>query len=208
MLMNLFEIVNSGFNIKGVLHIGAHHGQEVAVYRALKVPSILFEPHPDSYRILTYKFENAEDVILENVAVGPETTTKTLYCETANQAMSCSLLKPQKHLEYYPHIKFESEKQINQISLDEYVMSKSIDLNVYNFINMDIQGYELEALKGSIETLKSIDHIMTEINFEHLYENCVLADKLDEFLSQFGFNRLFTAPTEYGWGDAFYSKVK
>jgi hypothetical protein len=71
---------------------------------------------------------------------------------------------------------------------------------------MDIQGYELEALKGSVETLKSIDHIMTEINFEHLYENCVLADKLDEFLSQYGFVRLFTAPTEYGWGDAFYSK--
>jgi FkbM family methyltransferase len=206
MLMNLYEIINSGFKINGALHIGAHHGQEVAVYRALQIPSILFEPHPDSYKILTYKFDSATDVVLENVALGPEQCTKTMYCETANQAMSCSLLKPQKHLDYYPHIKFESEKIINQNTLDNYVQEKNVNLNVYNFINMDVQGYELEVLKGSHNTLKLVDHIMTEINFEHLYENCVLADDLDSFLNQFGFKRLFTAPTEYGWGDAFYSK--
>ena len=208
MLMNLYEIVNNGFKINGVFHIGAHQGQEVAVYRALKIPSILFEPHPESYKILTYKFDSATDVILENVALGPECCTKTMYCETANQAMSCSLLKPQKHLEYYPHIKFESEKIINQIRLDDYVQEKNVNLQVYNFINMDVQGYELQVLKGATKTLESIQHVMTEINFEHLYENCVLADELDSFLNQFGFKRLFTAPTECGWGDAFYSKVK
>lgn len=208
MLMNLFEIVNYGFTIKGALHIGAHHGQEVDVYKKLGIKSILFEPHPDSYDILTNKFKTSSDVILENIALGSCSDTKIMYCETANQAMSCSLLKPKKHLSYYPHIKFESEKIVNQIPLDDYIESKKIDLSEYNFINMDVQGYELEVLKGSAQTLKNIDHIMTEINFEDLYENCVKVDELDSFLNKFGFNRLITAPTPYGWGDAFYSKVK
>jgi len=208
MLMNLFEIVNTGFKINGVIHIGAHHGQEVDVYRSLNINSILFEPHPDSFNILINKFENASDVILENIALGSKTETKIMYCETANQAMSCSLLKPKKHLSYYPHIKFESEKIVNQIALDDYIQTKNVDLNNYNFINMDVQGYELEVLKGSVNTLKNIDHIMTEINFEDLYENCVKADELDKFLNNFGFKRIYTAPTQYGWGDAFYSKVQ
>jgi len=206
MLMNLYEIANMGFKINGALHIGAHHGQEVDVYRSLNINSILFEPHPDSYNILTNKFQNVSDVILENIALGSQTETKIMYCESTNQAMSCSLLKPKKHLSYYPHIKFESEKTVNQIALDDYIQSKNLDLNNYNFINMDVQGYELEVLKGSSNTLKHIDHIMTEINFEDLYENCVKVDELDLFLNQFGFKRLFTHSTDYGWGDAFYSK--
>jgi hypothetical protein len=121
--------------------------------------------------------------------------------------MSSSLLEPEKHLKYYPHIVFDSEIQVNQISLDEYVSSKNIDLNVYNFITMDVQGYELEVLKGSIETLKSIDHILTEINYDDLYKNCVKVDELDQFLSQYGFTRLLTEPTNWFWGNAFYSKV-
>lgn len=206
--MNLFELVNVGYKIKGALHIGAHHGQEVNVYKKLGISSILFEPHPESYQILINKFKNDSHVILENVALGNNTETKIMFCETANQAMSCSLLKPQKHLDYYPHIKFESEKTVNQIRLDDYCKAKNIDLTVYNFINMDVQGYELEVLKGSTDVLKNIDHIMTEINFEDLYEGCVKVNELDEYLKQFQFNRLYTAPTPYGWGDAFYSKFK
>ena len=33
---------------------------------------------------------------------------------------------------------------------------------------MDVQGYELEVLKGGLETLKQVDYVYCEVN---MYEN-------------------------------------
>lgn len=205
MLMNLEQIVKSGFTVTGALHIGAHFGQEVSHYRKLNVPSILFEPHPSSFEILTNHFSNDSDVILVNKALGREQTKVILHCETANQGQSSSILKPKKHINHYPHIKFQSTVEVEQITLDSY-MSNIINSEKYNFINMDVQGYELEVLKGSTKTLEKIDHIMTEVNWDELYEGCAHISDLDRFLEMYGFKRLYLAPTEHGWGDAFYSK--
>ena len=55
--------------------------------------------------------------------------------------------------------------------------------------------------------LKNIDAIYTEINFEELYENCVLAKDLDNFLDNFKFKRVLTETPEHPtWGDALYLK--
>lgn len=205
MLMNLEQIVKSGFTITGVLHIGAHFGQEVSYYRKLNIPSILFEPHPISFAVLKDKFSKDSDVLLVNKALGKEQASVFLHCETANQGQSSSVLKPKKHLNHYPHIKFESTIEVEQTTLDSYIVNV-VDSYKYNFINMDVQGYELEVLKGSIKTLEKIDHIMTEVNWDELYEGCAHITDLDRFLETYGFKRLYLAPTEHGWGDAFYSK--
>jgi hypothetical protein len=76
----------------------------------------------------------------------------------------------------------------------------------YNFINIDIQGYELEALRGMIKQLKHVDYIYTEINTSDVYKDCAHVTDLDRFLGDFGFRRVATKVTNEGWGDAFYSR--
>jgi FkbM family methyltransferase len=205
MLMNFDSIIKSGLNIKGVLHIGAHFGQEVTSYRSHGLKSVLFEPHPNTFSILKEKWGSDSSVVLVNKALGSTQCTSTMFCETANQGMSSSLLKPKKHLEKYPHIKFESTIEVEQTTLDLFADSFPSIVD-YNFINMDVQGYELEVLKGATKTLANIDHIICEVNWEELYENCVQIGDLDRFLFDFGFKRIAIAPTNYGWGDALYSK--
>ena len=206
MLIDLKKLKEFGFDVNGVIHVGAHHGQEIPVYMEMEIPCIMFEADVDTFKILNQRFNQTSTVILENFALGEKVESKVMYCETTNGGMSSSLLKPKKHLDYYPQIQFTEEKTVHQISLDEYVKTKGVDLKVFNFLMMDVQGYELEVLKGSKEALLSIDNIMTEINFEELYEGCVLAPELDSFLGEYGFRRLITAETTAGWGDAFYSK--
>jgi hypothetical protein len=63
------------------------------------------------------------------------------------------------------------------------------DKQNYNFLTIDVQGYELEVLKGSRETLKNINYILTEVNRDELYENCARVEQLDEFLGRFNFQR-------------------
>ena len=62
-----------------------------------------------------------------------------------------------------------------------------------NYLNIDIQGYELEALKGSENGLKNyVDYIYIEISREEMYEESVLKNELDSYLKDFGFLRVTT----------------
>ncbi len=78
-----------------------------------------------------------------------------------------------------------------------------------NFINLDIQGVELNALKSMEKYLESpgIQYIFTEVNTEHVYKDCGLLSEIDEYLSRFGFERVETKMwLDCGWGDAFYMR--
>ena len=105
-------------------------------------------------------------------------------------------------MKYHPHIKFEKTNDIDIKKLD------SLDNIKVNFLNIDVQGYELEVLKGAVKTLTKIDYIYSEVNRKELYENCVIVNDLDKFLDFFGFIRCETKwwNNVGTWGDALYIK--
>ena len=78
-----------------------------------------------------------------------------------------------------------------------------------NFVNLDIQGVELRALKSMESYLNNIDYIYTEVNIEEVYKDCDQMSDLTEYLARHNFSlvdaRIYR---EYGWGDAFYIKNK
>jgi hypothetical protein len=73
---------------------------------------------------------------------------------------------------------------------------------------LDVQGNELNVLKGASQTLKSIDYLFTEFNTVEMYEGCPTLEDLDQILSPLGFERAQTWYTDSCWGDAFYIKNK
>ena len=93
---------------------------------------------------------------------------------------------------------FESETKLLKDILPKY------DIN-YNFLNFDIQGAELKALKGMEEYLNKVDYLYTEVNSDYVYKKCALVTELDEYLKNFGLERVETKWCEdFKWGDAFY----
>jgi hypothetical protein len=75
----------------------------------------------------------------------------------------------------------------------------------YNFLNFDIQGAELKALKGMESYLDKVDYLYTEVNSDYVYKECALIGELDEYLLKFGLHRVETKWCgEFRWGDAFY----
>ena len=56
-----------------------------------------------------------------------------------------------------------------------------------NYMKLDIQGAELEALKWSVKSLKSICCIELEIEFAELYENQPLFGDVSNFLTKYDF---------------------
>jgi len=211
MLLSMDHLVDKmGLKMEGVIHIGAHHGQEVEEYLTRGVSDILlFEPQMGCYEILESKFKDSPEVKMVNKALGSSDGKMVMYTETANNGQSSSLLKPVLHLQQYPHIVFNGTSEVDVTTLDEYFNdTEDVDINNYNTINIDVQGYELEVFKGARESLKNIDFIITEINRAEVYENCAMAEDLDEFLGSQGFSRRVTTWDGMIWGDAFYTRLK
>lgn len=202
-----FLIQKYSLNINGVIHAGAHHGQEYIYYKQNNINDIIFfEPVQSTFKVLQDNLKNDQNVICVNKALGSENKKTLIYTTPQHDGQSSSILEPHLHTQQYPNIKFTSQEEIEVIKLDDYMKENALGNN-FNLLTMDVQGYELEILKGSTKTLEHVDYIYTEINTNYLYKNCVLVGELDEFLSKFNFRRVETNLTHVTWGDAFYLKT-
>lgn len=202
MLLNLDNLKQKyDLKIKGVLHIGAHVGQEFGTYERLGIDNVMFfEPIPSTFQRLK---ENVGDkAILVNTALGNMIGEVEMFTETVNQGQSSSVLEPEHHLVQHPNIQFDGRQRVAITKLDTFIEDK----DKYNFINIDVQGYELEVFKGGAEYLKTIDYVMTEVNRAELYKGCARIEELDAFLGGYGFERVETTWDGGTWGDAFYVK--
>ena len=192
-------------NIKGVVHIGAHYGEEIQEYVDNGIQKItVFEPLSKNFEVLAERLQNVNaDIQGYQVALGSQKGTATMYL-SSNEAQSSSILKPKEHLEHHPDVSFDGTEEVEVSVLDEY------DLGDANFINMDVQGYELEVLRGGKETLNNVDYVYCEVNRGEMYENNAMIDDIDEYLGEYGFERVETywPETWYKWGDALYIKKK
>lgn len=191
MYITFDAIVESlNFNVKGVIHVGAHLGEEVPSYQRFTNNIHVFEPLKDCLDKIT------DSVNKYNYALGDVEEEKIFYLADNNQ--SSSLLKPKLHIDMHPTVQFVGEKKMQIKTLDSFNIIDS------NFLNMDVQGYELNVLKGATNTLKYIDAIYTEINLAELYENNVLLAEMDSWLKERGFERVWQHITPHSWGDALY----
>jgi len=190
--------------LKGVLHVGAHYGQEYDLYKQFDIPVIFFEPTPSSFRILESKVGDDINIECYQCALGNVNGKIDMNVEVVNQGQSSSILKPKKHLQQYPHITFNQIQEVAIFRLEDLI----IDFPKYNFMNIDVQGYELEVLKGASGVLPDIDYIISEVNCDEVYEGCPDVSELDSFLSSFGFVRVETDWAGGIWGDALYIKNK
>ena len=189
---------------KGVIHVGAHAGSEVSVYKQIGFEKIvLIEANPALCSILRNKFEHDASVTVLHCAVSDRNGRAKLNLTSFDQ--SSSLLPLKRHSEIYPTITKIAEIEVPGRTLDHLLFELSVDPSDYNFINIDIQGAELLALKGALLTLKGIDAINIEVNFEELYEGCALFEEVNGFLGSQGFCRAsISTPHHPTWGDAFY----
>lgn len=200
-LKKLYEKYN--LNVKGVLHIGAHAVEELDSYIECGInKSLWIEANPDQYSKCVEQLDGTNHQVL-NYAVYDQDDVPFTFNIT-NNGESSSLLKLKDHKNYYPAITVSKQIQLNTKRLDTILTNHNISIDSFNFLNLDIQGVELRAIKGLGNMLSSIDYIYTEVNRAELYEGCDLIEDIDAYLQEFGFVRVELEWTHADWGDAFY----
>ena len=189
--------------IHGIIQVGAHIGGELQILKKLSNNILMFEPQKNIFEQLIKNIKNEKTIIAENIALGSSHGKLKMYKEHANGGQSSSLMVPALHTVQYPGIVFTDTEEVEVKTLDSYMEDKQSN---YNLMLLDVQGYELEVLKGAPNTLKSIDYILCEVNRAELYKDCPMVEQIDLYLSQFGFKRSVTSWEGYTWGDALYIK--
>ena len=191
--------------VNGIIHIGAHELEELSCYLKRNVSRIIWiEANPEKYDLINRKINNFENMVLGKFAAGSKNSIRNL--NIANNGQSSSLLELGTHLNNYPEVKYDSIIEVEIKKVDEWMDANFNNKYLYNFINIDIQGFELEALKGMPNQLRIADYVYLEVNFEQVYKKCPKIDDIDKILKKFSFNRVALRETNGGWGDAFYSK--
>ncbi len=191
---------------RGVIHIGAHEGKEIATYQMMGVERVLFvEANPAVFERLKTNMAGFPNVLAVNCAISNINGTSTLHVTSMDQ--SSSILPLKEHQKIYPQIKEVERVVVESRTLDTLLAELQVNPADFNILNIDIQGAELLALQGATNLLKHIEAINTEVNYEELYEGCALIDDIDDFLETCGFDRAATTtPYHPSWGDAFYVK--
>lgn len=200
MLIPLHQLVKK-YNIKfrGILHVGAHECEELKDYEIyLPRNKILWiDALPNKVRMCKELYPN---LLIRNAIVSD--TVEKIRFNVSNNGQSSSILDLGLHKYFHPDVHYigyiEGETQLLKNILCDY----EID---YNFLNFDIQGAELKALKGMEPYLSKVDYLYTEVNSDYVYKGCALITELDDYLKQFGLYRVETKWCgELRWGDAFY----
>lgn len=121
----------------------------------------------------------------------------------ASNGESSSVLEFGSHSKYYPKITYTKKIRVTTKRLDEIIPKDFFG----DFLNLDIQGAELEALKSLGSEISRFKWIYSEINKEEVYKGCATVDEMDEYLLRNGFKRVATRwILDAGWGDALYAR--
>ena len=205
MMISYGEIVKKwNLTMKNILHVGAHEGQEHDAYFENDVESVIWiEANSSIADSLRKRVDNRNKVF---TAVISDVDGKEVEFNFTNNGQSSSILKLGVHKQLFPDVVVTDTRKMKTKTIKTLFNNNNLLLNSIDFLNLDIQGAELLAMKGIGDSIGNIKAIYTEVNNQYVYEDCALIDEIDDYLSKFNFERVETRWWDnwQPWGDALY----
>lgn len=164
-----------------VLDIGANRGQFALAVRAVwpEARVLCFEPLPGPVRVLRALFAGDRYVEVYEVAVGPRSGEALIHVSAADDSSSLLPIGPlQERL--FPGTGAVGSVPVRVVRLEDVIDPARLVRPV--LLKLDVQGYELEALRGSEEVLEVVDHVLVECSFVELYAGQSLAHEVIDWL--------------------------
>lgn len=186
---------------KGVLHIGANVGEEAPIYDLLGIKKqIWIEGNPEIFLKLKQNINHNPQAVALNYVIGDENKPVTFHISN-NGSQSSSVLELGTHKEQHPNVHFIGDIETTMHRID----SLGLDLTDVDFLNIDLQGFEYQALKGMGDLLNQFKWAYLEVNKNQVYQGCMEIDGIDLFMVGRGFRRVETKWCG-NWGDSLYIK--
>ena len=164
-----------------IIDVGAANATTAKLFRnfCLENSLILFEPLSENYISLdTFASQNKNVQVIKK-AVGNK--SGKIKITRTNRITSSSILPPSQNIEgeFLKDALIKKEEiEIDITRLDDEI---STDTEIA-LLKIDVQGYELEVLRGATNTLKKTSFVTLELSNHLSYEGAPMYYDLDEYL--------------------------
>lgn len=175
-----------GTQYKTIVDIGANVGQ-FALFARERFPNATifsFEPLEDCWPVFANIFAQDEQVQLFRCAVGPTDSTATINVTAEND--SSSILAPAATQVEVFGTAVSAKKIIELRRLGSILPTDRIVPPA--LLKIDVQGFELDVLRGCEEVLQRFNVLYIEASYVELYERQALAGDVIQFLLDRGFD--------------------
>lgn len=193
----------------GVLHLGANTGQEAEAYARLGIRRVIWvEALPFVWNELFARVERYPGSVALLGCLSDVDGQDVTFNVANNGAQSSSFLELGTHAQEHPDVKYVQQVHLKTVRVDTLLRNHSLTVGPGWFLNVDLQGADLLALRGMGDLLHQFDHAYIEVNEKELYKGCALVGEVDEYLAQYGFSPKETKwHGKNGWGDRLYARV-
>lgn len=179
------EIMNNLIiNSKGVLHIGAHYGQERHFYSENAKRVIWIEAIPEIYAELVKNISGYDNQIAYCALVGNNNLANVNFLISNNDGSASSIYGISKNSKF-ESVYMQNKMQISMIRLDNLL--SNIEIANYSHWIIDVQGSELLVLQGAGDLLTFCQSITIEVSTRETYVNGAKYEEIKKFLFSNGF---------------------
>lgn len=175
-----------GLGVRTVVDVGANRGQFALLARHCfpRARIIAFEPLSAPAVRFRRLFADDGRVTLHRVALGSHSGEATMHVSGRDDSSSLLPITA-KQRSLFPGTGEAGTETVRIGRLSEFIGQTSIERPA--LLKLDVQGYELEALRGSEDLLEQFDWVSAECSFLELYEGQALADEVIGWLCERGF---------------------
>jgi FkbM family methyltransferase len=181
-------------DVRGVIHVGAHEGQERSLYARHKLDVIWVEAQPSVYARLIANLRHFPRQTAINALLTDRDGDRLQFNVSSNAGASSSILTFAKHEDVWPEVTMNASLILPTRTLASLVVAESIDPTRFDGLIMDTQGSELRVLQGAEPLLNGFRYIKTEAADFEAYSGCCQVEDIERYLKSFGFRELLRSP--------------
>jgi len=203
---NLFDRIEKNLIIqsKGVLHIGASFGQEANFYQSLNAKVLWIEAIPLVYEKLHLKCSLFQNQFAINALLGDANREKVDFYLASNNFESSSIFQFGRDFRSNK-IMMNDQVELPMFRLDSLEMP--IPISNFGHWVIDVQGAELDVLKGCGNLIKDCQSLKIEVSTKEIYAQGTRWEELKSFLNSLGFLILWE-PKEASHEDVIFINTK
>lgn len=185
-------------DIEIVVDVGANRGQFGQELRRAGYDGriLSIEPLASAYQRLSARSRRDEHWQALHCAVGESNGRAVLHI-AANSASSSLLPMLPAHVQAAPETRYVGSEEVPVRRLDD-ILSEHVPRESRTYAKIDVQGFELEVLRGAGRFLESVTAIQLELSLVPLYQGSPSAVEVDAFVREAGYE---LAGIEPGFSD-------
>ena len=182
------RLLVAGFEVLGVVDGGAYHGEIAKRLQQVFPTARVYAFEPATSAFATLKQEVNENPYIKPIklALSSHGGKSVLYLNAQDSTNALSLVSDEGERYQSWQTQNLAKEEIELCTLDVWLREN--DAKRIDVIKLDLQGHELEALRGAKGVLQStVKLIYIEVEFVRIYqENCLLHEIVG-FLEEIGF---------------------